>query len=290
MFTQARILVTKTITLVVDVTDSPSWDTPWQDSQAGEELVAEESWPGRPWGSWLGALLIARWGLQVAVEEAKGFRAILDPKATSYTADVVCRAVLESSSLAWLLEPAIGADKRLARCLAYRMGSAQRTLNAINHLGLGLQEVRSEYGELPDDVADQIARLGLTYNKGPQGRPICDGETCPSYTERVAALVGRVWPQQRMPYALLSAVSHSQVLGLTRSLVQPPGEAKTRRWFPDAHGAAVWIWHDTYLVLAALTLSAERAARFLNLPEQVEALRHWGEGFTREMVALRPTD
>ena len=293
MFSQVRTLGTKTIALVVDVTDSPSWDTPWQDSQAGEELAAEESRPGRRWGSWpwLGALMIARLGLQVAVEEAKGFLAILDPKATSYAADVVCRAVLESSSLAWwLLDPDIGADKRLARCLAYRMGSAQRTLQAIEHLGLGPEEDRSEYGELPDDVAGEIACLGLTHGKDPRGRPSCDGEACPSYTDRVAALVGQVWPQQKISYALLSAVGHGEVLGLARSLGQSPGEAKPRRWFPDAPSAAVWIWHDTYLVLTALTLSAERAARFLNLPEQVEALRRWGEGFTREMAALRPAD
>jgi hypothetical protein len=77
--------------------------------------------------------MIAQWALQVAVEEAKGFSAVLDPSATStYAADVLCRGVLETASLAWwLLDPDIDAKKRLSRSLVYRLHNAEQTAKAV---------------------------------------------------------------------------------------------------------------------------------------------------------------
>lgn len=286
-----RTLLTRTIDLVAGVTNDPHWDTPWRDSRAGQELAEEESRPDRPSGSWpwLGALMIARMALQVAAEEAKGLLAVLGQEATSYAADVLCRAVLESSSLAWwLLDPDIDADRRVARCLAYRLSSAQQTLKAIQHLVLDPDEDPSEYGELPDDVVEEIEGLGLTWSpRGAGGRPVCADESCPSYTERVSALIGQFSSQQKIPYAFLSAVSHGEVLGLTRSLVRRPNE-KTKQLFPDAHDSAFWIWHDVYLMIGALTFSADRAASFLDLDEQREALEHWMKAAPRALSALRP--
>jgi hypothetical protein len=55
--------------------------------------------------------MIASWALQVAVKEAKGFSAVLAPETTSYASDVLCRGVLETTSLAWwLLDPDV--DRR----------------------------------------------------------------------------------------------------------------------------------------------------------------------------------
>jgi hypothetical protein len=81
-------LLDATITRVQQVTGAQSSrDTPRADSPAGVELAAEEarrpapkegSWP------WLLAPMIASWALQVAVEEAKGFSAVLAPETTSY--------------------------------------------------------------------------------------------------------------------------------------------------------------------------------------------------------------
>lgn len=100
---QLESVLTTTITMAQQVAGDPSWDTPVAHSPAGMELTAEEARRPEPqtggW-PWLLGPMIASWALQVALEEAKGFAAVLDPDATSYAADVLCRGVLESSSLA----------------------------------------------------------------------------------------------------------------------------------------------------------------------------------------------
>lgn len=195
-------LITKELELVNEVTSSLAWDSPTRTSPAGNELVEEESLPDRTSGSWpwLSGPLIARWALQLAAAEAEGFSAVLDLGTTSYAADVLCRSVLESTALTWwLLEPDIGSQKRVARALAYRLSSANETAKAVKHLGLPVDGDWSGYGELPDDVKKEIQQLGLSCTRGPGGRPRCGGEVLPSYTERIADLVGQVWPQPNTP-------------------------------------------------------------------------------------------
>src|SRR5207248_7657044 len=76
-------------------------------------------------------------GASVEVEEAKGFSKVLDPNATSYAADVLCRGILETASLVWwLLDPDIDAQRRLARSLVYRLHTAAQTGRAIEALAL----------------------------------------------------------------------------------------------------------------------------------------------------------
>jgi hypothetical protein len=163
--TELRVFLTKAITLALATADADTaWNTPWAHSPAGAELTAEEarrpepetgSWP------WLAAPMIARWALQVAAAEATGFSAALDLDATSYAADVLCRGILETSSLAWwLLDPDIDAEKRLARSLVYRLHSAGQTERAIKALELGPEDNRAGYGELPEEVQQDIDSVG----------------------------------------------------------------------------------------------------------------------------------
>lgn len=104
MASKLRSLLAATIELVLQVTDADAaWMTPWTHSQAGRELDEEERRrPGPQTGSWpwLLAPMVARLSLRVAIEEARGFQAVLGSRVTSYAADAVCRAVLESASLA----------------------------------------------------------------------------------------------------------------------------------------------------------------------------------------------
>lgn len=147
MVTELRVLLSDAIALALTVADADAaWDTPWAHSLAGAELAAEEarrpepetgSWP------WLAAPMIARWALQVAAAEATGFSVILDPGTTSYAADVLCRGVLETSSLAWwLLDPEIGGQRRLARSLVYRLHSAARRRGPSRPLSSGRKMTR----------------------------------------------------------------------------------------------------------------------------------------------------
>ncbi len=295
MLTELRVFLTEAVTLALAVAGADNaWDTPWAHSPAGGELAAEEarrpapatgSWP------WLAAPMIARWSLQVAAAQATGFSAALSPGTTSYAADVLCRGVLETSSLAWwLLDPGIGAGQRLARSLVYRLHSAGQTERAINALELGPEDDRAEYGELPGDVKQDIEGAGLTWERGERGgRRVlsCGDEPWPSYTERVASLVAKVWPQRNLPYVVLSAVAHSELLGLQRNLVHSPPGTPGLRAAPDP-ATAMWLWQDSYLVLGALVFTTDRAAGFLGLQEEVAALHALTGQLDQRLPALRP--
>lgn len=274
--------------------DGP-WESPLQDSQAGAELLAEEarqpaprtgSWP------WLMAAIVSRWALWVAVEEAKALCNVTDTERTSYGADVLCRSILESSSLAWwLLDPEIDAEGRLARALLYRYNTAKRGQQAAEHVGIGPDEDRSDYGELPEAVEQEARGLGFEIDRN---RLLCRGQSLPTYTDRVASLVQHVWPQAKLPYALLSAVAHAELLGLTLNLGQLssiPTSSDTAPWstlrpVPDRSG--VWFWQDTYLVAGVLLFSCERAAEFLGLAPQSESLNA-AKGTVQEALSrIRP--
>src|SRR5215472_10439692 len=103
LFGELDSLLSKTITIALQVAVDPGWDTPLANSPAGMELVAEEaSRPAPQTGSWPWHLgpMIASCAMQVALEEAKAFKTALDKDATTYAADVLSRGVLETSSLA----------------------------------------------------------------------------------------------------------------------------------------------------------------------------------------------
>lgn len=289
---QLHALLTKTITLARRVVEAETaWDTPWQLSVAGTEMAAEESQPGRLTGSWpwSSSLVVARWALEVAIEQAVGFEKVMASSAPSSAADGVCRAVLESASLVWwLLDLEIDAEQRLARALVYRLHTAQHTARAIKALDLASGESPADYGELPDSVEREIASLGPGWScELPGTRVIHNGarESWPSYTDRVAALIRHVWTQSKMPYAILSAVTHTELLGISRALAGHSGPAGVRTVL-DPTG--LWCWQDTYLVIGSLVLTADRAAYFLGLAECLDALRDWIAELDQALPALRP--
>jgi hypothetical protein len=277
MVGELRTLLLKTIELVIEVTDDAAWDNPASRSRAGKEQAEEESRHALQTGSWpwLFVPMAARLALEVAIEETRGFVAVLDSEATCYAADVLCRAVLESSSLLWwLLDPDIGAEQRLARGLLYRLHTAWETQRAVDHLGLGEDAERSEYGQLPGVVEQEITQLGLGWTWSDSGRKLSWGdlrETWPSYTDRVGVLAGRIWPQPKLPYAVLSAVAHAELLGLIRNISPLRGEHRPWRLAPDPVG--LWLWQNAYLLLGALMFTADRAADFLGKPDKLAALR-----------------
>jgi hypothetical protein len=157
-------------------------------------------------------------------------------------------------------------------------------------LGLGSEEDRSEYGELPEEVEKEARELGfpLRYKKTDGRRQrTCQEQVWPSYTERAAALVSNIWPQHKLPYAALSMVAHAELLGLTRNLGRLQADAVTNlRLIRDP--TEMWFWHDTYLAAGALVLSAERAAVFLGLQEQLTALLAAKTEIQQALEVLRP--
>jgi hypothetical protein len=280
-------LLSTTLLLTREVANAEStWTTPLADSQAGRELAKQEAHADRPTGSWpwLASLKIARWGLQVAIEVAQGFSVLLTHGGTSYAADVLCRAVLEHTSLTfWLLDPDIDDDGRLARALVYRLHTAGQSERAVDHLQLPDDADRSEY----DEVAKEIRSLGQGWTHRRNSSVTHDENTVtwPGYSERVTQLVRHIWPQHKLPYAVLRAVAHAELLGLTRNLATPGHGLDPR---PDPAGSALWLWQDTYLALGALLFAAERAAGVLGRTEQLTALHSWTAVLGHTLPALQP--
>jgi hypothetical protein len=266
-----------------------AWETPAVSSLAGKEMAAEEarrpepatgSWP------WLLAPVLSRLALQTALEEAKGFLAVLARPGTSYVPDVLCRSVLETSSLAWwLLDPDIDSKTRLARSLSYRLYSAEQTKKGINALGLAPEDDPSELGELPEAVMEDIRGAQIPMDQS--GRPLYSAnERRLGYTDRVASLVVKIWPQTKLPYAVLSAVAHAELVGLVRNIAQ----REPRLRVAPGVGTATWLWQDAYLVIGALLFTTERAAAFLGLGDELAALGEWMQESQRRLLDVRPKD
>jgi len=187
----------------------------------------------------------------------------------------------------WLLDPDSDAQQRTARWLVYRLHTAKETAKAVNALELAPGEDRSGYGEAPADVRTEIADLG--WSESGQAVVFAGGqESWPGYTERAGKLLSAIWPQGDLPYRMLSAVAHAEVLGLARNLAPPAPGASGVRPAPGP-AAEVWLWQDAHLVLGALVLTAGRAASFLGLDDQSATLRALTEYLNRTLPTLRPT-
>jgi hypothetical protein len=295
MASELSASVAKAIDLTAKVADDDiPWNSPLQDSQAGSELVEEEARnpePGKGSWPWLQAPMIARGALWAGVEEAKALQGALDVENTSYAADVLCRSILESLSLAWwLLESEIAAPDRVARLFLFRWYTSRQTEQAVKSLGLRADEYEAEYGELPNAVKAHATELGISLEeRSVDGRKrICCGDQIwPSYTDRIAQLVENIWPQGRMPYAVLSAVAHAELLGFTRNVGQAQrGTVPSLRPTPDRTGH--WLWYDAYLAAGALLFAAERAAGFLGLTEHVIAAQAAKAETQSQLRGLRP--
>lgn len=294
MASELSDIVGKATVLAADIADDDDpWNSPLLRSQAGSELAEQEDRhppPGTGSWPWLQAPIIARAGLWAGVEEAKTLQVALDEDKTSYGADVLCRAILESLSLTWwLLEPEIDSSGRVARLFLFREHTAEETKRAVTSLKLGDEEDSSQYGELPGDVMAHAKKLSIILeSKLVNGRKVrcCGDQRWLSHTDRVAQLVEHVWPQRRMPYAVLSAVAHAELLGLTRNAgLAAPGSPPSFRPAPDPTG--LWLWQDTYMAVGALMFAAARTAGFLGLSDRVNAVQAAKEEMQRELANLR---
>lgn len=86
---------------------------------------------------------------------------------------------------------------------------------------------------------------------------------------------------------MLSQVAHAELVGLARSSPRVSGSEAV----PDPpieSNRGLWMWYDAYLVLGTLTFSAHRAASFLGLHKQVNALWDWMGESQRALLTARP--
>ena len=197
----------------VDVwTDQASW-TPEPGSEAAHECANnEQRVDGTAWGEGPVRTVFARaqMAMKATIEHARAMATLIDPNRPALTQEALTRAALESSSVGWwLLEPGLGARRRVARMQLLRRNSAreyERTLDAIS------EDVTTAGGETIQVVEDYSVGLGLAAftDKGKE----CEGEKRRSYTERAKLLTNQFGLEGA--YEIYSSVAHGELAGLWR--------------------------------------------------------------------------
>lgn len=107
--------------------------------------------------------------------------------------------------------------------------------------------------------------------------------------ELLVLLAGRFDVRQPLRHKLIGreAIEVQSALGCPVEGNLARGEPRLRV-APDDDG--VWLWQDTYLVIGAMTFTAERAAAFLGQGDEMTALGQWMQESQRRLLAVRPNE
>jgi hypothetical protein len=249
----------------------PEWLPGWQ-SKAAAERASQERGPGGSWGEdpVRGVYTAAALYLEAVLQCMRALAASLTTDTTHYVPYCLARAAMEAGSQAhWLLEPGIGARRRVARFMLLRASGAQHMAEEARKTGSGTQ-----YGETPEQATKLAASLGLACQyrpRGPHRGWWCEGDKLPGYTERNRAL------EQAMlspgAYSIYSAALHAEWHAVTGSWEEVILADGTRALVirPDR----VAVWSAVLICAAPAVVPAARALQLLDHPARLRELSNW---------------
>jgi len=174
----------------------PQWEPAWR-SEAVREIENSEVGRVGAWGEdtirtvYAGAALY----LDTILRCIQGLADTLTPQTTPYVVNAIARAAMEAGAqLWWLLEPGVGARRRVARSWLARASGARYLDDTVHKIDPAAPP--GTYGETPAMVRAAIDGLGLSYSErqlrnGKWSRS-CEGETLPGYTARATAFEAAV--------------------------------------------------------------------------------------------------
>jgi hypothetical protein len=232
-----------------------AWEPGWK-SEAATELRNTEIGENAPWGEdpVRTAYAAAQAFLYAALDCLDALADSVNLQTTIYVPHVLARAAMEAGSQAWwLLEPKIGARKRVIRSILIRASSAR-------YLGKAARKIdpaggAANYGEDQAMVRAYAKTLGLTYVCNDDTTE-CERETLPSYNKRASDFEKAVF--MTAAYAIYSGASHAELYAVTQgwrpSTVAPP------LWERSPHRIAVWA-----AVMAAAGFATVPAFRAIEL-------------------------
>lgn len=128
---------------------APEWEPGWQSETAGERANAELG-AERPWGQDPVRMVYTAAALFVdaVLQCLRAMGDALTTETTHYVPNCLARAAMEAGSQAfWLLEPGVGARRRVIRFVLIRASGARYLEQAVQATDPGAAEV---YGETPD--------------------------------------------------------------------------------------------------------------------------------------------
>jgi hypothetical protein len=183
------------------------WVPNWQ-SEAAREWAMEVQGPSGPWGDTpiRTTHAAAAFLLEAIVQCLRALSGAVAVEPTPYIANCLARSALEAGSQAWwLLEPGIGAERRVARFLLIRMRSARAVQETSKLLGVK----PGDYGETIAQVRNQASALGLKLVPAEGGRRWSYGvDELPSYTARARAFEKAL--RAHGSYGIYSGSAHAE--------------------------------------------------------------------------------
>jgi len=200
---------------------APQWDPVW-DSEAARECANTEQGAAGLWGDdplrtvyACGAVYI-----DTILRCLCALGDALSPETTPYVLEAVARAGMEAGAvLWWLLEPNIGARRRVIRFWLIQASGARHLDSAVKRVDP--KAPPGNYGRTPAAVRDEMAKLKLNLVEKETRRKdkstgkqwstwswSCETDKFPSYTARAQDFEAAV--QMSAAYAIYSAAAHAE--------------------------------------------------------------------------------
>jgi hypothetical protein len=197
-------------------------------------------------------------GDKAATEYARAVEAMVGSLRSALAPETMARTALEAAASAWwLLEPELGARRRVCRLQLVRIKSAvelQRTIAEI-----GESNADGAFGETPDRVRDYSRQLGLGsfLDKGQDHSVVCETETRPRYTQRVKVLLDE-WGVKGA-YRLYSGTAHAELYALLRHFEQADARVDSGERVLELTVRPTGLHAAAHAVLLAMIAPLERA-------------------------------
>lgn len=258
------------------------WE-PGPGSEAAAELSnTEVRQGGDPWGEDLPRTAYAAANLMMTavLDNLASIHNLLGIEIPVIGATVVARSAIEIASGAWwLMEPGIGARRRVCRELALSLGSARSAKQVAGEFqALGVQVGRDVTDALQQEarVLQRITDLGITPASSGLS-PLIENEKAESATKATAAMLKTVLPKSvpgSYVYRTYSAVTHGTIYGLMNFM--DPEAA------PD--GSTLLNWHLPPEVLDSTVQLA--IAAFGETYRRINKVMGWGK-LERELWEIK---
>jgi hypothetical protein len=211
----AEVLSKATITAET-LTHPDTW-SPAAASIGETELNHEEAGPDGPWGerpvrtAWALAQMLIR----SAVEHCRALQAVVAVEQSLLAQETLARGAMEAGASAfWLLDPRVGARRRVCRLQLLRIKSAMELERVTGQMRIA--NTAGEYGETPEIVRSYSLKLGIGSFRD-QARDlsaICEDELRPGYTSRARALIDASGATGA--YGIYSGTAHAELYAVMR--------------------------------------------------------------------------
>jgi hypothetical protein len=246
--------------------------------EAGSEAAAEVSntetrQGGDPWGEDPPRTAYAAANLMMTgvLDDLAGLRQLLDDKMSVIAPTVVGRSAIEiASGVWWLMEPGIGARRRVCREFVLSLTSARRAKQVAKEFqdkGFQVGQEITDASQQEARVLQRIAGLGIAAPSSGYS-PKIGNEQAESATAATAAMLKSVLPASvpgEFVYRTYSAVTHGEIYGLMNFMA--PGIT--------SDGGTLLHWHLPPEVLDSTIQLA--IAAFREAYRRINQVMGWGK-------------